>query len=267
MAAIRRAMRSLHSVRAFSVFSSETYRSHRKSGMQRAILPKESDVILDFTINDEVKSTLEADGFKVTKVVNEEGHTNERTEELIRDSFFRFSQRPHHDPWIDKIIIEDPAFDIPAKNTREFFLGLYKQMRPNGRMLIITRPRDGRHLPLFESAMDSWGASYPPLTFFTERLQGAGFDVKLRTEVFEVETETEHWMDEIRKRSLRSLENLDDEEIEEGIDQLRDMIGDVEHITFEEMLVMITATKAQGGARQPDTLIVQEEGPPYGHCG
>jgi len=51
-----------------------------------------------------------------------------------------------------------------------------------------------------------------------------------------------------------------------GIEYLDSIIGGNPHLVFEEKLVMITGTKPADGVPM-GTLIVQEEGPPYGHCG
>mmetsp|Transcript_35020 Transcript_35020/g.56527 ORF Transcript_35020/g.56527 Transcript_35020/m.56527 type:complete len:158 (-) Transcript_35020:92-565(-) len=135
-----------------------------------------------------------------------------------------------------------------------------------GKLVLLTRPRDCSHYPFFARAVEVWNAAYPPITFFSDRLQKAGFDVRIRNSSIVLETSIEAWMQELKERTFPVFSTLDDEEIAEGVGDLMDMLDGSEFLTFEEKMCIVTATKPDGH-QATETLIVQEEGPPYGHCG
>merc|ERR1711871_644431 len=162
---------------------------------------------------------------------------------------------------MEKIIMDDPAFEVPMKKINDYFYGLHNQMKPCGRLVIVTRPHDCSHYPLFPAAADVWKASHPPVTFFSERLHKAGFEVKMKSSTFMIETSTKEWVSQLKSGYFRALDELDEDEMEEGIEELEDMIQGSEQIMFEEKLVIICAEKPRDGAGL-ETLIVQDLGNP-----
>jgi len=200
---------------------------------------------------------------KRTQIVSPGNEKNASAEDVVVADFFAYSQR-QHDPWIDRAVVVDPAKDVDLKNMKDFFFGLFHQMRPDGRLTILTRPHDCSHYPFFPALADFWKRAHPPVTFYSERLQNVGFDVKMKSASLIINTSSEAWISELK--SIPAFEDIDESDMTKGIEELEMMIDYNENVSFEEKLVVITAVKPRDG-KAMDTLIVQEEGPPYGHCG
>mmetsp|Transcript_40476 Transcript_40476/g.65768 ORF Transcript_40476/g.65768 Transcript_40476/m.65768 type:complete len:282 (+) Transcript_40476:160-1005(+) len=250
-----------------SVYQDEEFRSFKVNTLRQSILPTDSNVVVDFTSDPEMASLFDSFDIKKTNILSPKSHNDaensKSTETVVTTDFFSFSQRAH-DPWIDRALLIDPALDVELKSMADFFYGLFQQMKADGRLVIYTRPHDCSHYPFFPLLADYWKRSHPPVTFFTERLQKVGFDVKMKSSSIIVHTSFDDWTEAIR--SMRPFEDIDEDDFRRGFSELEMMIDGSENIAFEEKVVTITGIKPRDG-RPTETLIVQEEGPPYGHCG
>eukprot|EP00472_Partenskyella_glossopodia_P013650 CAMPEP_0197515842 /NCGR_PEP_ID=MMETSP1318-20131121/836_1 /TAXON_ID=552666 /ORGANISM="Partenskyella glossopodia, Strain RCC365" /LENGTH=280 /DNA_ID=CAMNT_0043064311 /DNA_START=22 /DNA_END=864 /DNA_ORIENTATION=+ len=245
-----------------SVFQQQTYKDFANDNITAQLMTEDSHSILDFSQGGTLGKEL---NLKAKHVVLPSSGEEETTDSVIVDDFFALSQRGQ-EPWIDRVFLEDPAYDIELKNITDFFYGIYNQMKRQGRLVILTRPHDCSHYPLFPLAVDKWNEAHPPVTFYSDRLQRAGFQVRMKSASTTIQTETESWMEEIESGRIRAFQSIEKKEMQNGLEELDDLVEGMEHIQFEDKLVLITAVKLEEG-QETESLIVQDEGPPYGHCG
>ena len=123
------------------------------------------------------------------------------------------------------------------------FKGIYKQIAPRGRMLIVTRPVE-IDFPWFERLRSIWRRTQPPVKEFEDAARLAGFQNITTTQhdlPFSVHKRDVYgW---IRSRAWSEFSMLSEEEMDLGMAELEDRYKDVETLTFTDRLLLLSGDR------------------------
>jgi len=160
-----------------------------------------------------------------------------------------FAQR--EDVAYDKIFIKEAVHHF--RDRVNIFKGIYGQLAPEGRLLIITRPSQPE-FPFFEAALKAFGRSQPDYNIFKKELESAGFRVNVQLRPYPLTLEKVRWFKMLRQRFMSNLANFSDEQIEQGIEELEEKYKDKETLDFTDILVFISGTKSLKNSRLPHSI-------------
>ncbi|NOX15704.1 MAG: class I SAM-dependent methyltransferase [Epsilonproteobacteria bacterium] len=139
----------------------------------------------------------------------------------------------------DKVLLKESVHYILDRKV--FWSSLYDRLNDDGKILIVTRPQEIK-MPLFNEAKKAFFQSQPPYKVFVDELKDAGFKVNVKFYSYHFDLNAEVWYSMIRKRFMSTLGKFSCEEIEEGIDEIRNSVkSDV--INIKDDIIFITASK------------------------
>jgi hypothetical protein len=152
----------------------------------------------------------------------------------------------------DKLLLKEVIHHIPSEALPAFAAGAMTQLRPGGRIVVVTRPHDASHYPMFPGAYDVWKRQQAHYDVYGKVFSAAGFEVSATTHDYPVMMKLETWLAMIRRRFWSTFSHFSDAEIEEGIRYIRDThlaaptqarAGTSDDITFPDKLVFLVARK------------------------
>lgn len=149
-----------------------------------------------------------------------------------------FAQR--EDIAYDKLFIKEAVHHF--RDRVNIFKGIYRQLAPKGRLLIITRPSQPE-FPFFEAALKAFEQSQPDYTIFRKELERAGFCVNVQLRPYPLTLKKARWFEMLRQRFMSNLANFSDEQIEQGIKELEEKYQHKEMLDFTDILVFIVGKK------------------------
>lgn len=121
------------------------------------------------------------------------------------------------------------------------FRGIYSQLEPGGKMVIVTRPVEVDY-PFFPRLKEIWRSSQAPISLFEEAVRVAGFAHQETSEhVFQFTVTKPAIIDWIQSRCWSEFSKLTPTEMAAGLDQLKHTYSN--YITFNDRLLFLTATK------------------------
>lgn len=153
--------------------------------------------------------------------------------EAICADALSFSER---DIRYDKILLKEMVHFIDKRKT--LFEGIHRQLSEDGKLLIVTRPKNTT-LPFFTSALETFAQGQPSLESLIQELSDAGIHPVSFTEEFIFSIAKERWYGMLRNRFMSNLQNLSDDEIEEGIVQLEQTFENKEMIEFRDQIIFL----------------------------
>ncbi|MDD5717864.1 MAG: class I SAM-dependent methyltransferase [Sulfuricurvum sp.] len=138
-----------------------------------------------------------------------------------------------------KVLFKEVIHHIDAQET--LWEHLLKQLPPEGKILIITRPQE-THFPFFQSAKEAFARNQPPVEAIVAQLEMSGFTVTTTVRDHTFTLLKTNWYEMLRHRFMSDLGHFSDEEIEAGIDELNQIYHD-DTIDICDHLIFITASK------------------------
>ncbi|MCK9373014.1 MAG: class I SAM-dependent methyltransferase [Sulfuricurvum sp.] len=136
----------------------------------------------------------------------------------------------------DKILLKEMIHFVEER--KALFQGIKRQLCENGRVLIVTRPKN-TPLPFFTAALERFAQGQPSVESLEKELEDAGLRPFSRTEEFSFGISKERWYGMLRNRFMSNLQNFTDEEIEEGIVQLEKTFEAQTIIAFRDRIIFI----------------------------
>ncbi|MBP7900839.1 MAG: class I SAM-dependent methyltransferase [Gammaproteobacteria bacterium] len=100
-----------------------------------------------------------------------------------------------------------------------FWRGVKPQLNPNGRILLITRPKETT-LALFEQAKAGFAEHQPAIATLCDELHSAGFTTKTSVIDFPLKQSKMHWYTMLRAKFMSDLTGFSEDEIETGISEV-----------------------------------------------
>lgn len=148
------------------------------------------------------------------------------------------------DKLFDKILLKEVVHHLPTDDELvTVFHGLKKRLKPNGQLLIMTRPQSAAHFPFFKGALQEWSKHQLPASFYVQKIQKAGFTkVTTTIEGFPIQLPRTIWYQLLKQRFWSNLTPFSDTAIEEGIQEIEAQFPKGDHFTFEDQFVFILAS-------------------------
>jgi len=141
----------------------------------------------------------------------------------------------------DKILIKGAVHHFPINKIREIFTGIKKQLNKGGQILIVKTGANRKGgMPYFKKGIDYHNRTHDGLTELIENLLNElGFKVDKKILEDDLEVTKEQAIKLIEDRTLSLLSAFTDEELSEGIEEVKRNHGDV--IKYKAIWEMITA--------------------------
>lgn len=143
----------------------------------------------------------------------------------------------------DKILLKEMVHFVTDR--KALFEGIRSQLRENGKMLIVTRPKN-TPLPFFTAAREAFAQGQPSLESLLQELSDAGMHPSSSAEEFVFGMPKERWYGMLRNRFMSNLQNFTDDEIEAGIAQLELTYQNQEVIEFRDRIIFLRGDKSLG---------------------
>lgn len=140
----------------------------------------------------------------------------------------------------NKVLLKEVVHHIPERET--FWRHLRGKLPAQGRLLIVTRPRDIK-LPLFEQAKEVFRQKQPHHETLLAELESAGFAVELRFHPYRFSLPKSTWFDMIRNRFMSDLAGFGAEDIEAGLREV-DAAHPGETVEIPDTIIYIAASPA-----------------------
>jgi hypothetical protein len=138
----------------------------------------------------------------------------------------------------DLILMKEVIHHLEMKDYKLIFSKLTKMLKPNGKIIIITRPKKINY-PFFEKAHILWKESQPEINDIASKIINCDFNVQIIDEHFEVKIKKIIWINMIKKRFWSIFSKLTDSEIEDGIKIYDDHPN---NLIFDETLLFLTVS-------------------------
>lgn len=170
-------------------------------------------------------------------------------ETLLADGL-GFVQRPEEA--YDRLLLKEVVHHFEQADLPALFAGAFRQLRPGGRLVVMTRPHDSSHYPFFAGAHAAWSAAQLPEHVYEAALAGAGFRVGVDHADYPVTMPAARWLGMVRGRFWSNFNGFSDAEMAAGIEEVRGkLVGpgetDEKSITFPDRIVFIVGVKPGGG--------------------
>ncbi len=148
-------------------------------------------------------------------------------------------KRPPHDGY-DAILLKEVIHHVA--DPAEVLLGLTRFLRPGGRMLVVMLPTDLAY-PLFPAALRLFHELQPDPVLIAGAMTDSGLETELTYAEFMLTFATERYLSMVRDRFMSLLSTFSDEELEEGIEEIRRAYPDAV-VSFPDKVAFVLGVKA-----------------------
>jgi ubiquinone/menaquinone biosynthesis C-methylase UbiE len=124
----------------------------------------------------------------------------------------------------DRMLLKEVIHHFPPADLGILFAGAFRQIRPGGRVTIMTRPHDSSHYPFFPAAHQTWASVQLHENVYAQAMEKAGFAVTLDHADYPVEMPLSRWLDMVNGRFWSTLHGFSEGEMKEGLEQIRAMV-------------------------------------------
>ena len=98
--------------------------------------------------------------------------------------------------------------------------------------------------PFFKAAHEVWRKNQPPKEYYVGMLEAAGYRISSVTvSSYLANLDMSWWLRMVRNRFWSTFSEFSDIELEVGIREIIEQFGENEEVRFQEMLVLIVASK------------------------
>jgi 2-polyprenyl-3-methyl-5-hydroxy-6-metoxy-1,4-benzoquinol methylase len=140
----------------------------------------------------------------------------------------------------DSILLKEMIHHIPRNEIQKLYSDLGDSLTEDGIILTVTRPNKVVY-PLFRTAHKVWSEQQPSKDELLNYIEKATLNVVCKSVFIDISMPKEQWFHMIRSRFWSTFSHFNDNELEDGIDELKIMLADQINISFtEELLLFIT---------------------------
>lgn len=162
----------------------------------------------------------------------------------------------------DRMLLKEVIHHFPPAELGTLFAGTFRQIRPGGRVIIMTRPHDSSHYPFFPAAHQTWASVQLHESVYAQAMEKAGFTVTLDHADYPVEMPLSRWLGMVEGRFWSTLHGFSEGEMKQGLAEIKAMMlegrekgvwvkkeeqeeeeGDDPMIVFPDRIVFITGVK------------------------
>ena len=148
-----------------------------------------------------------------------------------------------------RVLLKEIVHHVAADEVAPMYAGLARQLAPGGLCVTVTRPQEVDY-PLWPAARAVWRAAQPPAERLAAAVAAAGLDVAVHEAVYTATLPKERWFAMVRSRFWSTFAAFDDAGIEDGVAQLRAAHEGLEHVTFNDRLIIIVGRKPDVSRRE-----------------
>jgi hypothetical protein len=138
---------------------------------------------------------------------------------------------------VDHVLAKGVVHHFPDMGTE--LTALTRVLTPAGTILVAVLPPTLPH-PLFSEALRRFEQEQPHYDEVAAVLEEAGLETSVRTASFRLQFPLERYLDMVRNRYMSLLSAFTDDEIDVGIEEIRQTYGDTTALEIEERFVYIT---------------------------
>jgi len=161
-----------------------------------------------------------------------------RDVEVMHDTADAFFKKGN-EQGISKILMKEMIHHIPDR--KKLFKDIYSFLN-KGSVLIATREKE-IEFPFFKKALQEFSDSQDDYHIFIQELEDAGFSISVEVVPYQMKISSRFWEEAIRNRFMSHLSSFTSEEIEEGINELRESNPQGQDYIFYDNLVFIQGKK------------------------
>ena len=148
-----------------------------------------------------------------------------------------------------RVLLKEIVHHLAADEVAPMYAGLARQLAPGGLCVTVTRPQEVDY-PLWPAARAVWRAAQPPAECLVAAVAAAGLEVVVHEAVYTATLPKERWFAMVRSRFWSTFAAFDDAGIEDGVAQLRAAHEGLEHVTFNDRLIIIVGRKPDVSRRE-----------------
>ncbi|EAZ92763.1 class I SAM-dependent methyltransferase [Crocosphaera chwakensis] len=140
----------------------------------------------------------------------------------------------------DKILIKEMIHHID--NKEKLLKGLFYRLNKQGILLIILLPPTIEY-PLFKQALSVYESVQPHYNDLVNLCENIGFKTKVNFIDYNVSISKEKYFNMVKNRYMSLLSRFNDEELEQGLIEMRENYTNVSNLEFCDRFVFLVAKK------------------------
>jgi hypothetical protein len=152
-------------------------------------------------------------------------------------NIFDFINMSQNDKF-DLILMKEIIHHLEMTDYELIFSKLTKMLKPNGKIIIITRPQKINY-PFFEKAHIIWKENQPEINDIASKIRNDNLNVQIIDEYFKVKINKFIWINMIKNRFWSIFSKLTDDEIEDAIKIYEDQPN---NLIFDDALLFLTVS-------------------------
>lgn len=145
-------------------------------------------------------------------------------------------------PSFDKVLMKEALHHVDRKY--ELFTNLYERLEAGGRILLVHVDPNLVEYPLFDAALENARNSFARPDEVMELLKRAGFEARRDQLAYRHDVPTGQYHRMVEGRYMSILTGLKDEELQEGLQQMRARDARTERLRFTETFSYVLGIKA-----------------------
>lgn len=139
-------------------------------------------------------------------------------------------------PIVDRILLKEVVHHFD--NLHKTIGSLAKRLTPNGRMLVAMLPPTIDY-PLFDAALHLYEELQPHYDTVQDAMVAAGLNCYIAVVAMQIRLSRERYLEMVRSRYMSVLSAFDDEQLAEGIREMRNRIHAPELIIPDRMILVV----------------------------
>jgi len=140
----------------------------------------------------------------------------------------------------DAILLKEMIHHIPKNEIQKLYSNLKNLLNDNGICLTITRPKNVVY-PIFKAAHKVWSDQQPLKEELLEYITKSGLNVICKSINIDIKMSKDDWFQIIRSRFWSTFSHFNDNELEEGIKELKISLANKEDVSYTEELILFIA--------------------------
>ena len=143
----------------------------------------------------------------------------------------------------DRILMKEVVHHLSEGDLKATFSALQNKLKRDGKLIVCTRPHEVEY-PFFKEAHEVWRKNQSPKELYVSLLEESGYNVSTVSVLeYPASLNIDWWINMIKNRFWSTFSEFDDNNLEKGINEIREKFGKSNFVNFSEKLVLIVAQK------------------------
>lgn len=140
----------------------------------------------------------------------------------------------------DKVLIKEVIHHVEKNKWNKIFRNIHDNLSSDGRLLLLMLPPKIEY-PLFDKAIKKYEQNQPHFEEVAQEYRNVGFDTTTTFVSHELNIKKDRYMSMVESRYMSLLSDFNEEELKEGIEEIREKHGEV--LTFEDKFAAVLGEK------------------------